>query len=441
MSIVSQLPSSDIELVAKHGGDNVSTNTTKTMATENPSLLSEGGLTGWLTVSGGFLVTFCSFGTAQSFGVYQDYYAQNTLRNYSLSDISWIGSAQLFFLFFTGLPAGKLFDLGRFRECLIFGCLLFVFSTFMLSLVQQSQYYQVFLAQAVGVGIASGFMFAPALSVISQYFTRRRSLAMGIVMSGSCLGAIIYPIMLNNLFNGKVGFAWGVRATAFMDIGLLVLANMIMKAKPQAIKRPGLEHGGFGAIMRDAPFWMSTIGCGLLFIGVFVPVFYIQLFTQLHGLSPSLSFYTISILNAASLFGRILPNFIADLCGVLNVLIVCTALTGALTFVMLAATTVAGAVVFTLFYGFFSGAVISLATPAAASFSKSLGEIGVRIGLGTLVAGIASLIGPPIAGALLQSQGSYHWYRPIVFAAVMILAGSVLQTMARAAKNNRQKAA
>ncbi|EIW74580.1 MFS general substrate transporter [Coniophora puteana RWD-64-598 SS2] len=384
------------------------------MAVESPNLPPEGGLTGWLTVLGGFFITFCSFGTAQSFGVYQDYYAQTLLPNYSLSDISWIGSAQLFFLFFTGLPAGKLFDTGHFRECLVFGCLLFVFSTFMLSLVQQSQYYQVFLAQAMGTGIASGFMFAPALSVVSHYFTRRRSLAMGIVMSGSCLGAIIYPIMLNNLFNGKVGFAWGVRATAFMDIGLLAFANVIMKAKPKSSKRPGLEQDGFGAIMRDVPYWLNTLGCGCMFIGVFVPVFYIQLFTQMHGLSPSLSFYTISILNAASLFGRILPNFVADM----YVLIVCTALTGALTFVMLAATTVAGAVVFTLLYGFFSGSSISLATPAAASFSKSLGEVGVRIGLGTLVAGVASLIGPPIAGALVQSHGSYQWYRPVVFAAV-----------------------
>ena len=39
-----------------------------------PTTYPEGGLAGWLTVFGGSMILFCTFGAVQSFGVYQDYY-------------------------------------------------------------------------------------------------------------------------------------------------------------------------------------------------------------------------------------------------------------------------------------------------------------------------------------------------------------------------------
>ena len=60
----------------------------------------------------------------------------------------------------------------------------FSFSVFMLSLAQHHQYYQVFLAQGIGMGIGMGLMFLPAISVTSHYFRRRRTIAMGFVIAG-----------------------------------------------------------------------------------------------------------------------------------------------------------------------------------------------------------------------------------------------------------------
>lgn len=31
------------------------------------------------------------------------------------------------------------------------------------------------------------------------------------IPAGSSIGAVVYSITLNNLINGRVGFAWGVR--------------------------------------------------------------------------------------------------------------------------------------------------------------------------------------------------------------------------------------
>ena len=54
----------------------------------------------------------------------------------------------------------------------------------MLSLVKPHNYYQNFLAQGIGMGLAMGILFMPSLSIASHYFKKRRALAMGIMLSG-----------------------------------------------------------------------------------------------------------------------------------------------------------------------------------------------------------------------------------------------------------------
>lgn len=145
------------------------------------------------------------------------------------------------------------------------------------------------------------------------------------------------------------------------------------------------------------------------------------------------------------------------------VMIPCTVISGGLLFLMFAATNLGGTIAFGILYGFFSGgcasrsllcswksidfvsAVISLITPAAASFSRDLNEIGqvllpllwdlspdrsvmhsTRIGITSFVIAFALLTGNPIAGALVQVNGSYIWYRPLVFASVSFHCRSAL---------------
>lgn len=61
------------------------------------------------------------------------------------------------------------------------------------------------------VQLGLGIMFGPVLSCVGSYFLRRRAVMIGICASGGALGAIVYPILLNNLFV-SLGFAAAVRA-------------------------------------------------------------------------------------------------------------------------------------------------------------------------------------------------------------------------------------
>lgn len=92
-------------------------------------------------------------------------------------------------------------------------------------------------------------------------------------------------------------------------------------------------------------------------------------------------------------------------------------------FCSMAATNVAGAVVFALLYGGVYGAWITVQAPTIMSLSKNVTEIGTRMGLGFVFLGFAVLIGSPVAGALLVKAGGY--WGPCVFGGTSSLLGGV----------------
>ncbi|KDR79107.1 hypothetical protein GALMADRAFT_63444 [Galerina marginata CBS 339.88] len=382
----------------------------------------EGGLRAWLTVLGGTMVTFCTFGVVQSFGVYQDYYSRTSLSEHSPSEISLIGSMQVFFVFAIGLPAGRLFDAGYFHHCLLTGSTIYIFSIFMLSLAEPHHYYQNLLSQGVGMGIGMGMMFLPCLTITSHYFRVKRSLAMGIVIAGSSLGGVVYPVLLNNIFQRSSGFQWGVRGVAFMDLGFLIIANSIMRTRLPPKKAQADGSGAtFKGVLSDVPFLVYILGAFLVFWGIFVPFFYLQLYSATHGVDPGFTKYAITIMNASSLFGRTVPNFLADY----YVMIPSAIISAGLIFGMFGASSIVGVTFFAIFYGFFSGGLVSLAAPAVASFvtHRDLSDLGIRIGMLSFSLAFALLTGNPIAGALLTSR--HIWHRPLIFAAVAVFMGAV----------------
>ncbi|KAG8764458.1 hypothetical protein FRC12_008096 [Ceratobasidium sp. 428] len=309
--------------------------------------------------------------------------------------------------------------MGYFHWCIGVGSLVYVFCLFMLSLAHRNEYYQVFLPQAIGLGLSQGLLFLPSVGVISHHFRRKRSWAMGVVLTGSSCGGIVFPVMLNKIIE-KSSFEWGVRSTAFVVLGCLVAANLMMKTRlPPKINQAPPDIKG---IVTHGVFQLTVLGSFLIMLGIWFPIFYIQLFAVIHDIDTELALYSLTILNAASIFGRTIPNLLADKFGIFNVIIPCSAIVGVLVFAMLGVTSVGALIVFSILYGFFSGAFVSLISPMFVALARHMHEVGLRLGFGFGVVGIAALVGTPITGALLTDENL--WYRPIIFAAIVVLAGT-----------------
>ncbi|KAJ7464109.1 major facilitator superfamily domain-containing protein [Mycena latifolia] len=383
----------------------------------------EGGFQAWATVAGAVLIQFCGFGYTASFGVYQDFYTREYLTQSSASAISWIGSVNALLIASSGLISGRLYDRGHFYLLLYGGSFVLCFSLFMLSLCKPEQYYQVFLAQGLGAGLGAGTVYVPSVAVVSHYFDKRRALAMTIVASGASLGTIINPIMLNNTLHSRLGFGNAVRTSAGLISGLSLLACLLMHPRFPPSPTPPFWRS-LRRFSRDPAYIFATLSGTIFDVGFYFPIFYLQLDAIKHGISPSLSFYSLVIMNSASFVVRLVPAFFASKLGIINMVVAASGCGAVLMLSMIALKTVTSVVVIAVLYGFSSGVWIPLLPPLLAVLTDDLGELGLRMGVSFAIMGIGGLIGPPINGALLTRN--FIWWRPALFSGLMAFAGFVL---------------
>jgi MFS family permease len=183
----------------------------------------------------------------------------------------------------------------------------------------------------------------------------------------------------------------------------------------------------------EPPFCFFTLALTVSMAALYIPSFYIQTFAiQTKIIDPNLGAYVLPILNAAGMFGRVVPNFFADATGTMNMLIPFIFCAGVVVFGWIVVHNVAGLMVFAILYGFFSGAILSLPPSVIASLSPSLAVIGTRSGTSFAVASLGLLVGSPVAGAILQSSGRYVGLQ--VFAGALLLAAAMGMGVARICK-------
>lgn len=168
-----------------------------------------GGWRAWLQVAGGFFVFFNIWGLPLAFGVFEAFYATDFLSSHSASSIAWIGTMQNFLLIFIGFISGPLFDKGYYIHMLVAGVAFNVVGIFLTA--ECHTYWQVFLAQGLCIGLGSGLLYIPSLSLVAGSFTTKRPIAVGILASGIGIGAIVFVVTFRGLI-GTHGFKYTVRA-------------------------------------------------------------------------------------------------------------------------------------------------------------------------------------------------------------------------------------
>jgi MFS family permease len=53
-----------------------------------------------------------------------------------------------------------------------------------------TEYWQIFLAQGLVVGLGGGMLYIPAIALVTTQFTTKRPLAVGLASSGSSIGKL-----------------------------------------------------------------------------------------------------------------------------------------------------------------------------------------------------------------------------------------------------------
>ena len=270
-----------------------------------------------------------------------------------------------------------------------------------------SRYYQRMLAQGLVVGVGIGCIFLPSITIVPQWYSPKyRTLALGVVATGSGVGGIIYTLMFHYIL-ASAGFGWAARAIGFVSLGTNVTAIMLMRYRslpPQ--KRRLIDLSMF----KERTYIALCLGQFFAFIGLYIPIFFIQSYAlaKEHG-SSTLVFWLIPILTASSIPGRILPNLLAEKIGNLNVLILMVTSCALPALCWIAANFTGGVVAISILYGFPWGGFVSLLPPITVSTAPNMKNLGTRMGMSLAFASLEVLVGNSCCRSYLDRYRELFW--------------------------------
>ncbi len=398
----------------------------------------DGGFAAWSQVFAGVLINMLAWGYPATFGVYQLHY-RDTLK-LPESQVSWIGSVQVFLAFAMCAFSGRLADAGYVKETIAAGSLLVVFGTFMTSLC--TEYWQIFLAQGLCTGFGLGIVFMPPLSVINSYFRTKRSLALAASATGTGLGSVVFPATIQYLIP-RIGFPWAVRCAAFVALFISVIAVLILRPKLKPRKSgPIIEWEAF----REGPYLLYLLGAFLFFWALYFGFFYVSAASSAPELvrvliNPQINAYARNVIhfsttdsvqlllitNGMSIPSRPVTGYLADrYFGPINLFAFHTFVLGGLIFAWIGVTTRTGMYVFSVFFGLANGAAQGLFAGSLASLTKDPRKMGTRFGMVCTIVAFASLAGPPTAGAIIDKSGGRYLWAQVWAGLVIVLASLVI---------------
>lgn len=143
-----------------------------------------------------------------------------------------------------------------------------------LSFTRPDHIWQQFLVQSLLFGLTVAYGVQPALTVVGQYFKRRRALAMGVVAAGSSVGGVCLPIMFSKLIPA-IGFPWTMRVGALILVLCYAVAMCISRAKHQPRKLESFSHLLDYSGYKDIRYTTLSVGTFVFSLGLYVPYYYI----------------------------------------------------------------------------------------------------------------------------------------------------------------------
>lgn len=302
---------------------------------------------------------------------------------------------------------------------LITGALIEVTGVFLLSLCSRT-YWQILICQGIILGLGNGLLYLPGLALVGRSFRRHRAMAMGITTCGAPTGGVIYTLVFEQLIP-RYGFAWTVRIMGFIMLAAYTVSFPLLLFRARNvgdIAKPIIGPDGVAVrpkrklfdrtALTDRPFWAYTLSNFLIFCGYMVPFFFLATYGQVElGMTRSRALSVIMIAQASSVVGRVAAAYAASRVGVMIPWITCAASSGVFCLAWIGVRSAGSFTALMALYGCFSGALIPLPPSIFPVVCPDPKVLGARLGMAQGIGSLASLIGSPIAGALVGVAPRY----------------------------------
>lgn len=266
--------------------------------------------------------------------------------------------------------------------------------------------WQLYLAFLVLGIVGNGTTQMGFSGAVSSWFTKRRGLALALVMAGTGVGSVVLPPLAQALIGGA-----GWRVAYIVLGGMVLLAGLPLTAMYLRV-RPGSREGGgtapaaVGAALRTRVFWILVATLFLSSIAVNGAITHLAALLTDRGVAAGEAALVTSAMGGASFAGRLLTGVLLDrIFGPWVAFGLLLAMAGGIG-LLATAGTFGGGLVAALLIGFGLGGEADV-TPYLLTRYFGLGAFSALYGLTWTFYAVAGGIGPVVVGRMFDVTGSY----------------------------------
>ena len=388
---------------------------------------------GWFIVAACFIATFTCGEAVWSFGVFFKPMEKEFGWSRALISSGYTGFVLGYAI--SAMAAGRLADRYSPRPILFLSACLAGLGVSMCSFVQSINQLRFFLL--IG-GLGAGGTFSVPTSLVQRWFYKKpqAGLALGIVVAGVGVGALVFTPLVNYviLISGWRNSYLIVGILFFCTIGL---SSLIVKRSPaettiilegaESIPSPVRSQGlTMAQILLNPSFIAITfIHCSVTFAFHTVSVHLIPYATDI-GVTSTISAIALGLFGGFSVPGRIISGIIADRVGWQRIFIISQFGLALFILWLSMVKTVWMLYFFVLFYGICHGTRIAAHVGILGEFF-GMNSLGAIIGIITAVGVSAGAFAPYLAGFIFDITGSYFIDFMIVM--MLLLGGGIIATV------------
>lgn len=378
---------------------------------------------GWVVTGVVFINLAMAYGAQYSFGVL----FPSLMEEFHWTRQSIAGAFSLYNFMYSvlGVILGRWSDRFGPRLILICGSFLLGGGIALISVIRAPWHLYLVYGLLASWGMSAAYITSSP--TIVKWFIEKRGLAVGVAQSGLGVGIIAVP-PLSGMLIGAFGWRQACIILGLAVFAVLFFMSFFLVGHPEKM---GLHPDGGREQSRTRPagpvsrnivrevnwsaaeairtrsFWVLTALYFLTWLFVFVPLVHLVVFSIDIGLGQKSALIAIGVLGAGSTLGRLVMGYISDRIGRRPALAINLGLQVLSWFWIMGTGTNWMLFAFAAMFGFSYGGVSALFPAIVGDYFGRL-RAGSIIGAIFTIAGVASAIGPVLAGYIYDLGRSYQ---------------------------------
>jgi MFS family permease len=357
-------------------------------------------LAGWLVALSAFIAGFVAFGVMYSFGAFFTSMEAEFHTSRTATSAFFAATGMLFYFF--GSIAGRLGDRFGPRRIILAGAV--IMGTGLTLTAAAPRMWTGYLTYSVGAGIGAACAYIPTLALVGGWFTRYRTMALGLAAAGTGCGTLLMPPVAAALIQAQ-GWRTAYALFAASSFVLLLICAGLARPSPLAREHQTME---LRDVVRSRPFALLYASWLLATTGLTMAMVFLVPFAHDVGVAPVAASALISIIGGMSILGRGGIGFISHKIGLVRLYKLSVLIMAASYLLWLPFSGYGWLVAFAATLGFGYGVRIAL-TPVVLIEFFGLGNLGTMLGVFFTASAISAVCGPLVAGLIIDWTGSYQW--------------------------------